>query len=212
MKKILINLASLALILAGLALISTMFVGPFWRSSEASGDGGGGTTSASGFNVPTLESGQESPSTSGEGGYSPEDKSLTMTVPSMSRVENDTIPTTRGNDEQALKNHAAIHLKGTGFPWQKGSNTYIAGHRLGYPNTDSFLAFYDLNNLEKGDRITVKDSNGRKYTYRVYKKYVVGPSKLSVTRPVEGKSVLTLQTCTLPDYSKRLIVRAEKVS
>ena len=27
---------------------------------------------------------------------------------------------------------------------------------------------------------------------------------------VEGKDVLTLQTCTLPDYSQRMIVQAEK--
>jgi sortase A len=32
-----------------------------------------------------------------------------------------------------------------------------------------------------------------------------------VTRPLEGRNVLTLQTCTLPDYSRRLIVQAEKV-
>jgi len=30
-----------------------------------------------------------------------------------------------------------------------------------------------------------------------------------VTDPVPGKNVLTLQTCTLPDYSQRLIVQAE---
>jgi sortase A len=213
MKKILINLTSLALILAGLALISTLFVGPFWRSSEASGEGSRGTTNSSEFNVPTLESGQKAPSsTSGEdGGYSPEDKSLTMTVSSMRRVENDTIPTTEGDDEQALKKHAAIHLEGTGFPWQKGSNVYIAGHRLGYPGTNSFLAFYDLDSMKRGDKVTLEDANGKKYTYRVYKKFVAEPTRLSVTQPVEGKSVLTLQTCTLPDYSKRLIVRAEKV-
>jgi sortase A len=34
---------------------------------------------------------------------------------------------------------------------------------------------------------------------------------MSVTEPVAGKSVLTLQTCTLPDYRDRLIVRAELV-
>ena len=35
---------------------------------------------------------------------------------------------------------------------------------------------------------------------------------LTVTEPVEGKDILTLQTCTLPDYSQRLIVQAEKVT
>src|SRR5215203_5157920 len=28
-------------------------------------------------------------------------------------------------------------LPGTGFPWVPGSNTYIAGHRIGYPGTPS---------------------------------------------------------------------------
>src|SRR5215204_4250408 len=29
------------------------------------------------------------------------------------------------------------HLDGTGFPWQPGSNTYLAGHRVGFPGTGS---------------------------------------------------------------------------
>jgi sortase A len=33
-----------------------------------------------------------------------------------------------------------------------------------------------------------------------------------VTRLLPGKNIVSLQTCTLPDYSKRLIVQAEKVS
>ena len=57
----------------------------------------------------------------------------------------------------------------------------------------------------------VKDSEGTEYTYKVYKSFVTGPGDLSVTEPVDGKTVLTLQTCTLPDYSERLIVRAELV-
>ena len=39
----------------------------------------------------------------------------------------------------------------------------------------------------------------------------MSPTDLSVTDPVEGKNILTLQTCTLPDYSNRLIVQAELV-
>ncbi len=88
---------------------------------------------------------------------------------------------------------------------------YIAGHRLGYPGSPSFLAFYDLPNLENGDEVFVTDADGTRYTYRVFKEFVVGPSDLSVTEPVPGKNILTLQTCTLPDYSKRLIVQAELV-
>ena len=42
--------------------------------------------------------------------------------------------------------------------------------------------------------------------------FVVGPTDLWVTETVPGKYILTLQTCTLPDYSERLIVQAELVN
>lgn len=141
----------------------------------------------------------------------PEDKTLKLTVPKMERLKNAAIPNTSGADETKLKDYAGIHLEGTGFPWQDGANTYIAGHRLGYPSTKSFLAFYDQDKLKKGDKIFVTNSEGDKYTYRVFKSFVVDPSELWVTEPVKGKSILTLQTCTLPDYSQRIITRAELV-
>ena len=39
----------------------------------------------------------------------------------------------------------------------------------------------------------------------------MNPTDLYVTEPVPGKNILTLPTCTLPDYSQRLIVQAELV-
>ena len=139
----------------------------------------------------------------------PEDETLRLTAPKMARIQGDEIPTTVGNDEAALKEHTAIHLEGTGFPWEEEANVYIAGHRLGYPNTDSFLAFWDLDALEAGDEITVEDANGEEYVYEVYEEFDVAPTDLYVLDPVPGKNVLTLQTCTLPDYSRRLIIQAE---
>jgi sortase A len=62
--------------------------------------------------------------------------------------------------------------------------------------------------MEVGDKVFVTDSMGRRYVYRVFKEFIVDPDDVQVTRPVKGKNVLTLQTCTLPDYSRRLIVRA----
>ena len=87
----------------------------------------------------------------------------------------------------------------------------------GYPHTNSGLAFWDLGKLEKGDEIYVTDSELRKYTYVVYEKSVgkgsscgpMTPDALSDLEPVEGGNVLTLQTCTLPDYKERLLVRGE---
>jgi len=46
----------------------------------------------------------------------------------------------------------------------------------------------------------------------VFRRQVVDPSEVSVTWPVPGKSVVSLQTCTLPDYSQRLIVQGELTS
>lgn len=140
----------------------------------------------------------------------PTDDTMRLTVPEMKRVGNIPVYTAPADDEEKL-GAGTIHLNSTGFPWESGSNVYIAGHRLGYPNTDSFLVFYDLNKLENGDRVVLRDSAGTKYVYRVFNRLVTSPSDLSVTQPVPGKSIVSLQTCTLPDYSKRLIVQAEYV-
>ena len=139
----------------------------------------------------------------------PADPTLNLTVPSMERINNSPVPDTFGDDEEALKNFVGIHLQGTGFPWQDEANVYIAGHRLGYPNTDSFLAFWDLDNVAEGDQIFVTDANGREYNYEVFQVLEVDPTDLFVTEPMEGRNILTLQSCTLPDYERRLIVQAE---
>ncbi|CAN5886373.1 hypothetical protein BH23ACT11_BH23ACT11_29910 [soil metagenome] len=194
--------ATLFLVGGGLALIAFFFLGQDSGRTATNGP------DPAGFNVPELGSAQESQYATAGG---PEDKTLKITIPKMRQIADDAVPDTTGDDEQSLKENAAIHLKGTGFPWQEGSNVYLAGHRLGYPGTDSFLAFFDLNKLKKGDKAFVTDADGTKYTYEVYKEFIVGPADLYVTEPVPGRNILTLQTCTLPDYSKRLIVQAELI-
>ncbi len=207
-KSTILSLLSLALIGAGVALIASFFFGTDLLSNAGGGEEDRGENSN--FNVPILE---ESTSPVREGRESPEgpeDKTLTVSIPEM-EVSEAAVPDAKGDDEAKLKDNLGIHLQGTGFPWEEGANVYIAGHRLGYPATDSFLAFWDLNVLEKGDRIFVTDADGKRYVYEVFREFVVAPTQVSVTRPLEGRNVLTLQTCTLPDYSRRLIVRAEKV-
>ena len=83
---------------------------------------------------------------------------------------------------------------------------------MGFPGTKSYLVFWDLNTLKDGDKVILTDSDGTKYTYSVYKSFMVDPDATYVTKPVPGKSVITLQTCTLPDYKQRLVVRAELVN
>jgi sortase A len=142
----------------------------------------------------------------------PENKTLRMTIPKMAQIHNDTVPYSISDDSKAFHDHAAVHLRGTGNPWDAEANVYIAGHRLGFPGTNSWLTFWDLNVLRKGDKIYLRDAAGDHYVYRVFKKFIVGPNEVSVTRPLKGRNIVSLQTCTLPDYSQRLIVQAEKVS
>jgi sortase A len=190
---------SLIMIAAGAGLIATFFLAGSLNSAATNSSDPGG------FNVPRLDT-DDHAATSG-----PKNKTLKLTIPEMNQIKDDTIPTVSGTDMQTLGNHAAIHLAGTGFPWEDEANVYMAGHRLGYPRTPSFLAFFDLNKLEQGDEIYVTDANGTKYTYSVFKEFTVSPTDLSVIDTVPGKNVLTLQTCTLPDYSQRLIVQAELI-
>jgi sortase A len=142
----------------------------------------------------------------------PDNKMLRMTIPKMAQIRNDTVPYSVSDDDKAFRKHAGVHLRGTGNPWDRQANVYIAGHRLGFPGTDSWLSFWDLNVLEKGDRVFITDSTGKRYVYKVFKTFIVDPDEVSVTRPLEGRNIVSLQTCTLPDYSRRLIVQAEKVA
>jgi sortase A len=139
----------------------------------------------------------------------PSDDTMKLTVPKMEQIEDDEIPTGLGTDETLFHDYAGVHIEHTGYPWEEEANVYIAGHRLGYEGTNSHLAFMDLNKLEKGDEFYITDSEGRQYTYVVFRKFVTTPDNLRVLGPVEGKNIVTLQTCTLPDYVNRLIVRAE---
>jgi sortase A len=200
-KKIVFWVLSPVMLLAGIALIASFFLAGRLDSTATNSEDPGG------FNVPRLETTQGNEETTEAAG--PEDKTLKLTVPAMSRIEDDEIPSTTGDDEAKLKEYAAIHLEGTGFPWQEEANVYIAGHRLGFPNTESWLTFWDMNKVSVGDEVYVTDADGTRYTYKVFKEFTVGPSDTSVTNTEPGKNILTLQTCTLPDYSQRLIVQAE---
>ena len=138
-----------------------------------------------------------------------EDKTLRLTVPKMAEIKDDEIPTGKGTEEALFRDYAAVRLPYTGFPWQEEANIYIAGHRIGFPGTNSDLAFYDLEDLANGDEVYLEDAEGRQYTYEVFNKKIVEPTDLSVLKRIEGKNILTLQTCTLPDYSDRVIYQAE---
>lgn len=105
------------------------------------------------------------------------------------------------------------HRPETSMPWSGGAqrNVYLEGHRLGYGGTGSYLVFYNLDELGKGDEVLLKRRDGTRYEYRVTESFVVDPSDSWVMGQVRGRDLVTLQTCTGPGYSQRLIVRAERV-
>ena len=91
-----------------------------------------------------------------------------------------------------------VHLPDTSLPWSDTPerNVYLAGHRLGWPGTGSNLIFYRLNELTGGERVTLHGPNGKAYTYRVLKNFIVGPKDNWVTGRVKDRDLLTLLTCT----------------
>ena len=106
------------------------------------------------------------------------------------------------------------HVPDTSLPWSETPqrNVYLEGHRLGWPGTGSYLVFYHLNALNKGDEVILKDREGKAYRYRVSEVMEVNPDDVWVMGQVVGRDMVTLQTCTpIPTFEKRLIVRADRV-
>jgi sortase A len=139
----------------------------------------------------------------------PESKELRLTVPGMQRVDDVPVYDAPKSGYDRALHDGTLHVGGTGFPWQRNANVYIAGHRVGYPGTKSNLVFWDLNRLQEGDEIFLTNSDGTRYIYRVFDKRIISPNDIRILRPIKGKNIVSLQTCTLPDYSHRLIVRGE---
>ncbi|MGH3146820.1 MAG: sortase [Rubrobacter sp.] len=147
----------------------------------------------------------------------PADTTMYLSVPKIGIQD---VPVVEGTSEASLTAGAG-HLPGSGYPWVSGSNTYIAGHRLGYAGTPSDHVFYDLPNLAAGDEILLTDSNGQTYPYAVSEILEVPTTDLSVTYPIAGRDVVSLQTCIEdfgdywtegPNWLARYIVRADRVT
>ena len=145
----------------------------------------------------------------------PSDTTMYLTIPNMGLYD---IPVLEGTSEAVLSQGVG-HVPGTGYPWVAGSNTYIAGHRLGYPGTISDHVFWNLPSLAIGDQVILEDSLGQSYTYQVSEILEVPPSDMSVTGST-GSDMVSLQTCIEnygdywtpgPNWFARYIVRANMV-
>ena len=117
-----------------------------------------------------------------------------------------------GNDSEESLSKGVAHVPETSMPWTRSPhrNVYLAGHKLGWPGTGSHLVFYNLDKLKNGDEIVLRDRRDRSYRYRVSEVFVVSPFDIWVMDQELNRDMVTLQTCTGPNLSKRLIVRADR--
>jgi sortase A len=108
-----------------------------------------------------------------------------------------------GVDRATLKKGPG-HMPWTPLPGQPG-NAVVSGHRTTYG-----APFFDLDQLEPGDEISVETALGI-HTYVVRSSFIVAPTAVEVTDPKRG-AWLTLTTCN-PKFSarERLIISAELV-
>ena len=124
-----------------------------------------------------------------------------------------------GNDKKSqldAMNRGVAHFAVPGansVPGQAG-NVVLSGHS----SNDVFdsgaykFIFAQLEKLEKGD-VIYANYNGTRYSYVVRETEVVLPTEVSKVIKDDGKSWLTLITCTpLGTANKRLLVFAEQVS
>jgi sortase A len=161
-----------------------------------------------GENSPQLEVPEKAPPVTPGGGKI--SAAMKITVP---RLELKDVAVPTGSRQAELDREGILHLRGSGLPWIAGSNTFITGHALGFPRTRVPYAFYKLDKMKPGDEIFIEDKDGQRYTFRVYDLLTVEPNDYWTTYPVEGKTVVSLQSCTpIPTFKHRLIVRGELVS
>ena len=121
-------------------------------------------------------------------------------------------PVAEGTDEQTLQAYAGLFTEydplGT-----RGGNTAIAAHSSRYNYFCSYCYFQKLAELVPGDIIEVLWKDGNTYRYRVFDvKSKVDPNDFSAFNRIEGKEVLTLQTCTDGFGEYRTFVHAERVN
>jgi sortase A len=83
---------------------------------------------------------------------------------------------------------------------------------MGYRGTWSRMIFYNLDKLDTGDEVVLRDRAGNSYRYRVSEVFITDPRDVWVMGQVTGRDMVTLQTCTpYPTFQRRLIVHADHV-
>lgn len=112
------------------------------------------------------------------------------------------VPIITGKDSNALEKGAWHRKPENGDP-ARGGNFVLSAHRFVMSFTPQGTAikspFYNIGQLEVGDRITV-DYQSKRYYYEIKEKYSVKPSGVEVEAPTRDPQ-LTLYSCTLQGSS-----------
>ncbi len=118
-----------------------------------------------------------------------------------------TLPVYHGTDEPVLQKGVG-HLEGSALPLgEVGAHTVLTGH-TGLP---SATLLTNLDQMVIGDTFTVTVLD-QVFTYQVFDIVVVDPDDIDDLAPIEGKSVVTLITCTPYGVnSHRLLVQGELI-
>lgn len=118
-------------------------------------------------------------------------------------------------DEKSIQSsleQGVVHYATTPNPGEQG-NVVIVGHSSNnILNSGKYkFAFVLLKRLEAEDVFFVQ-KDGKRYTYKVYKKEVVSPDNTSVLGAQDRPNTITLITCDPPGTSiNRLIITAEQI-
>lgn len=116
--------------------------------------------------------------------------------------------------EEALNDAVWHRYPERGDPVQ-GGNFILAGHRFVMGLTAGEVRhkspFYNVNQLNKDDLILV-DFNGKRYTYKITRRYAVKPTEVSIEDPSPDNPHMTLYTCSLKGQADgRVVIDATKV-
>lgn len=118
------------------------------------------------------------------------------------------LPIYHGTDDATLLRGVG-HLEGTSLP-VGGVNTHtvLTGHR----GLASATMFTHLDKVKVGDTFTITVLN-QALVYKVISSVVVDPDQTQLLRPVAGKDLATLVTCTpLGVNTQRILVTGERVA
>jgi LPXTG-site transpeptidase (sortase) family protein len=124
-------------------------------------------------------------------------------------------------DEESTEEHAiqraledgVIHYSTTSNPGEQGNGAIFGHSSNNILNKGKYkFAFVLLKRLETGDTFYVQ-KDGRRFTYRVYKKSVVSPEQVEVLGTQDKPSTMSLITCDPPGTSiNRLVVVGEQIT